>query len=165
MTSPSNSSSLARVPRQVEPWRAPDWQRLWLSSQSPARPWRTLALVPAGPGGAPDIMLQIAVSLAHTGMTHLGVPIQVADATRITLGQLVHFTEELKYYEEQNAIVLLVLSALSENVTSAPLAQSADRSLLCVLVREMSSADAKKTIEQLGRDRFIGSALFRFRDP
>jgi hypothetical protein len=164
MNSSSNHASLARVPRQIEPWRNPDWQQLWLSAQSPPKAWRTLALLPAGPGASPEVMMQIAVSLAHTGMTHLGVPIQVADATRITLGQLVHFTEELNYYERQDAMVLLALSALSENVTSTSLAQSADRTLLCVLMDTMSAADAKKTVERLGKDRFIGSALFRFRD-
>lgn len=120
-----------------------------------------MALVPAGPGASPETLLQIAVTLAHTGMTHLGVPVQVADATRLTLEQMTQFLEELEYYERQGAMVLLVLAALSDNVTSTSLAQSADCALLCVLLREMRVADAKKTIERVGKSRFIGSAVFR----
>jgi len=153
--------ALARPSREIEPWRTPDWQRLWLASQASPRPWRSLALLPAGPGASPETMLQIAVSLAHTGMTHLGTPIHVADATQITLAQLTQFTEELEHYGKQSGIVLVALSALSESVTSLTLAQTTDWVLLCVLLRKMSIAEGKKTVERIGKERFLGSAVFR----
>jgi hypothetical protein len=155
------TNALVRTSRELEPWRTPDWQRLWLASQGATRPWRSLALLPAGPGASPETMLQIAVSLAHTGMTHLGTPIHVADATRITLAQLTQFTEELEHYGKQSGIVLVALSALSESVTSLRLAQTTDWVLLCVLLRKMSIAEGKKTVERIGKERFLGSAVFR----
>jgi hypothetical protein len=154
-------SALARPSREIEPWRTPDWQRLWLASQGNTRPWRTLALLPAAPGASPETMVQIALSLAHTGMTHLGTPIHVADATRITLAQLTQFSEEMEHYGRQNGLVLVALSALSESVTSLSLAQAADWVLLCVLLRKMSMDESKKTVERIGKSRFIGSAVFR----
>lgn len=155
------TNKLARPGRELEPWRTPDWQRLWLASQTSARPWRSLALLPAGPGASPETLVRIAVSLAHTGMTHLGTPIHVADATRITLAQLAQFTEELEHYGKQSGIVLVALPALSESVTSLPLAQATDWVLLCVLLGKMSMAEGKKTIDRIGKPRFIGSAVFR----
>jgi len=46
-------------------------------------------------------------------------------------------------------------------VTSVSLAKSADAALLCVVLGEMSTTDAKKTVEQIGAAHFIGSAVFR----
>lgn len=146
---------------QYEPWRTPDWQRLWLAAQVPGKAWRSLALVPAGPGAAPEISLQIAVTLAHTGMVHLGVPIHVADGTRVSLAELVPFSEEIERYTAGTELILIALSAVSDNVTSVSLAQAADRSLLCVLLGQMSIADSKQTLLRIGRDRFLGSVVFR----
>jgi len=142
-------------------WQMADWQRLWLSTRTEKRRWRSMALVPAGPGVTPETMLQIAVTLAHTGMVHLGAPIHVADATRITLSQLVPFSEELAWHMRETEMMLLALSALSENVTSISLAKTADCALLCVVLGQMSTADAKKTVAQVGASHFIGSAVFR----
>jgi hypothetical protein len=154
----TKSGALARSTSQ-EPWRRPDWQSLWLASQS--RPWRSLALVPAGPGASPEMLVQVAVTLARTGMVHLGTPIHVADATRITLAQLAAFTDELEHYAQQNSMILIALPALSENVTSFSLAQSADLSLLLVLLQQMAVSEARKTVERVGAQRFIGSVVLR----
>lgn len=142
-------------------WQAPDWQRLWLATRTERRPWRSLALVPAGPGASPEMMMQIAVNLAQTGMVHVGSPIHVADATRVTLPQLVPFSEGIAWHMRESEMMVLALSALSENVTSLPLAKAADAALLCVVMGAMSAADAKKTVTEIGPAHFIGSALFR----
>ncbi|MDB4972142.1 MAG: hypothetical protein JWN48_483, partial [Myxococcaceae bacterium] len=61
----------------------------------------------------------------------------------------------------QDGIVLVALSALSESVTSLALAQTTDWVLLCVLLQKMSTAEGKKTVERIGKARFLGSAVFR----
>lgn len=159
-TTASEITALAPRSAKLQPWHTSTWQRLWLASQVEARPWRSLALIPAGPGVAPETMVQIAYSLAHTGMMHLGTPVHVADATRVTLAQLVSFNEELEQ-AKHSGMVLLALSALSENVTSLSLARATDNALLCVVLRQMAAADGKDTVERIGKERFIGSAVFR----
>lgn len=154
-------TALVRTQGRVEPWRNADWQRLWLASQLPGRPWRSLALVPAGPGTVRELTLQVAVGLAHTGMTHLSIPIHVADATRVTLQQLVPFLDEVRAYTEDAGMILVALPPVDESVTSVSLAQAADCALLCVQLGHMSTSDAKKTVERIGHQRFIGSAVFR----
>ena len=46
--------------RQIQAWTDPDWQRLWLTLDH--MPWRTLALVPGGAGGPPDLTLRAGTS-------------------------------------------------------------------------------------------------------
>lgn len=147
---------------EFEPWKHADWQRLWLASQSASKPWRSLALVPAAPGAPPELTLHIAVTLAHTGMVHLGAPIHVADATRLSLGELVPFSEEVtRYTAETGGMILVALPPISDNVTAVSLAQAADRCLLCVMLGKMSIADSKKTLARIGQSRFVGSVVLR----
>lgn len=153
-TSPRKQHALA-------PWQDQDWQRLWLATQEQERPWRSLALLPAGPGFSNETMLQIAVTLSHTGMTHLGGAIHVADGTRVRLADLVDFSQEIARCTQHNDMVLIALSAANDNVTSVSIAQAADCALLCVLRGEMRTTHAKKTIEEVGSAHFIGSAMFR----
>jgi hypothetical protein len=155
---PSGSLLARRATARVEPWRNEEWQRLWLATQS--RPWHTLAIVPAGPGAPLDFTVTIATTLARTGMTHLSTPIHVADATKLPLAHLVGFAQELQRYAKEGEFVLVALAAASENPITISLAQSTDAVLLCVLMEEMSSADAKKTVDRIGAPRFLGSAVF-----
>jgi hypothetical protein len=156
---PASEGPLARTNAvRVEPWRNHEWQKLWLAMQS--RAWRSLAVVPAGPGAPPDFTVTVATMLARTGMTHLSTPIHVADATRLPLAHLVAFADELQRYAKDGDFVLVALAAAADNPITISLAQSADAALLCILMEEMSSADAKKTVGRIGAARFLGSAVF-----
>jgi hypothetical protein len=155
----SEETALALRSAAIEPWRHVDWQRLWLSVQT--RHWKSLAIVPAGAGAPPDFALTIATTLARTGMMHLGVPIQVADATQVRLANVVPFTEEVRRYQSQPDLLLLALAPIAENPVMTSLAQSADCSLLSVLFESMASADAKKTVSAIGKERFLGAVTFR----
>lgn len=142
-------------------WRKAEWQQLWLSVQTHKRRWRSLALVPAGVGAPPELTQQIAVTLAHTGMAHLGSPVHVADATHVQLEHLMQFSEEMQRYGAEGCPILVALPPLAESVTALPLAQGTDAALLCVALDHMRSADAKATLARIGSQRFIGAAVFR----
>jgi hypothetical protein len=150
--------ALAVPQAQIEPWRREEWQRLWLSVQ--ARKWRALAVVPAAPGGPPNFSLSIAVTLARTGMMHLGVPIQVADATTIQLSNVATFIDEVWRYRESGELILVALGPMKESAVCGSLAQSVDAALLCVLLDKMAWGDAKETVNKIGRERFVGSIVF-----
>lgn len=155
----ATSEALALAPAQVEPWRQEEWQRLWLSVQ--ARKWGALAVVPAATGAPPDFALTIAVTLARTGMMHLGVPIQVADATHIQLSNVSPFMDEVWRYRDNGELILVAVAALKESPVSASLTQSVDAALLCVLLEKMAWSEAKETVKKIGRERFVGSIVFR----
>lgn len=142
----------------AEPWRDPEWQRLWLAVEN--RQWRSLALIPAGDGASIDFSLIIAVTLSRTGMVHLGRPVQVADATQVPLAQLSRFLGEVQRFTNEGERLLVALPPLGSSPITATIAQSVDAAVLCVLFEKMSSSQAKKTVRLVGQSRFLGSAIF-----
>jgi len=159
MKDPTTSSApLVHVGKRVEPWKQPDWQQFWLTIR--ARPWNSLAVVPAASGGPPDFTLNIAVSLARTGMVHLGVPIRVADATQVPLDQMIQLSSEITQSVAAGDVVILALGTIVESPVAISLAQSVDYSPLCVLFERMAVAEARKTVNLIGTQKFIGSAVF-----
>jgi hypothetical protein len=135
-------------------WSAADWQRLWVATQT--RAWHSLALVPAGPDGALDTTLDIAMSLARTGMRHLGHQIHVADATQLELGSATEFMNQVRA-SVSTGRVILALSPIMVHPVMVPVARTVDCALLCVVLGQTRSADAQRTVEEIGRDKFIGA--------
>ncbi|HVW26972.1 MAG TPA: hypothetical protein VHC69_16505 [Polyangiaceae bacterium] len=150
-------TALAKRPAQ-ELWQDAEWQRLWLSARQ--RSWSSLAIVPGGAGAPPDFALTIAVTLARIGTMHLGTPVQVADATNMPLIHLAQLTEEIGRLKSEGELVLIAVAPAKENPITVSLAQSADCSMLCILLEVMSAAEARRTVSSIGPPRFIGQAVF-----
>lgn len=142
----------------MEPWHDAEWQRLWLTIE--ARPWRTLALIPASEGASLDFTPMIAMLLSRTGMVHLGRPIQVADATHVPLNQLTAFFSEVERSTGHGERLLVALPPADKNAITASIARASDAALLCVLSEKMSMRAAKRTVNLVGSTRFLGSAIF-----
>jgi hypothetical protein len=155
---PVSEGPLALRERRVEPWLRVDWQRFWLTVRG--REWRSLALVPAGQGAPADFTLTIAVSLARTGMMHLGVPIRVVDATRVPLKQMMQLIDEVNNCIASGDLVIIALSTTAESPITVSVARAADSALLCIMMERMAIADAKSTVDHVGQQKFIGSAVF-----
>lgn len=155
----SPGTGLAVSPEsEIATWRDPEWQRLWLAIES--RPWRSLAVVPAGKGASLEFTVNIAVALSRTGMVHLGSPVQVADATRIPLNQLTPFLDEVRRCTSTGERLLVALPPTESSPICAAIAQATDAAVLCVLIDRMTSAEAKNTVKVVGHSRFLGSAIF-----
>jgi hypothetical protein len=159
MNSRDETALAVRPSTQVEPWRGTDWQRLWLMLQQ--RPWTALAVVPASSGAPLDFTLDIALTLARVGMIHLAAPIQIANGTDLGLANVKEFLEEIARCRSAGDKILLALAPIGENPVTETLAQSADCALLCVLFERMDSAGAARTVGKIGRERFVGSTIFR----
>jgi hypothetical protein len=155
MTQPG---SIVLSSRSDERIRSADWQRLWLSIED--QPWRSLALVPTGVGAPLDTTVHIATALARTGMRHVGTQIQVADATDLRLEEASELTAQVRECT-QNGRVIVALAPVHVNPVTVSIAQMADRAVLCVLLNQMSLADAKYTTDQIGHQRFIGAVTLR----
>jgi hypothetical protein len=155
---PNNGPDSSIQRHLSEPWQDAEWQRLWLAVES--RPWSSLALIPAGDGASADFTLLIAVTLSRTGMVHVGSPLQVADATHISLSQLTAFCEEVKYCTSSGKRLLVALPPVGANAVTTSILQSVDAAVLCVLANKMTSSQAKRTIKHVGAGRFLGSAIF-----
>lgn len=143
----------------IEPWRGADWQRLWLTLQS--KRWTSLALVPASAGAPADFTLKIGLILARTGQIHVGSSLFLADGTAVQLSNMVTFTDEIADCRQTGSRILLALAPITDNPVTEALVQAADCALLCVMFESMTSAETKRTVSKIGKDRFIGSTVFR----
>jgi hypothetical protein len=131
---------------------------MWLATQEKA--WSTLAVIPAGVSHDPDFSVTVAMSLARTGMVHLGSQVHVADATRLSLRNSAQFLAQLKE-TMQSGPVIIALSPVSESSVTVPLARGANAALLCVQLGVMRLSDAKSTVKEIGRQHFLGAVTFR----
>jgi hypothetical protein len=147
-----------RTPAAIEPWLGATWQRLWLALQG--RPWTALALLPASSGAPANFTLEIATTLARTGMIHLNCPIHVADGGNVQLNNVAVFAEEVRRCRDVGDRVFLALDPLSQNPVAETLAQAADCVLLCVLFERMAASETARTVSKVGKERFIGSTIF-----
>ena len=154
-----NETTLAVRDQRIDLWRDPEWQGLWLALQ--ARPWTSLAIVPAAEGAPSDFSLRIAVILSRVGMVHLGRPVQVADGTNVPLAYLTQFMDEIGRCTQQGDPILVALAPITNSPLTVSIAQATDAALLCVLLERMSNSQAKKTVAKIGLNRFAGSSIFR----
>lgn len=156
------SSGLALESWQVQALGLPVLAEAELGSflwPNPPRAWRSLALVPAGEGAAPEVMLQIAVSLAHAGMTQLGAAIHVADATRIREPHSAEHAAELAECTQAGDRLLIALSRDGDVAVSGALAAGADGSLLCLFLTETRLSEARAAVERIGRDHLFAAVV------
>lgn len=132
------------------------WQKLWLATQR--RPWRSLAVVPVGGGIATP---RVARALAEVGSAHLGPGMMVTDATNVTLEWLQASMESWTKSQGRIDRMLIALGPVLERPASLAIARAADASILCLVLGEGSISEATRTIEEVGRDRFLGSVILR----
>jgi hypothetical protein len=150
--------ALAVREQSKDAWRDADWQKLWLALK--AKPWQSLAIVPAASGAPPDFTLTIAVTLARIGMLHLGAQIHVADATRVPLVRLEQFTDEVRRLNQEGDLVIIALPPIEQNPVTVAIAKAANAAALCILMEVMSSSETKRTVDRIGASHFLGSIAF-----
>jgi len=154
--SPSSDPSSALVLRANGGPLADDvrMQHLWLQLQQ--RSWRTLAVVSASPGVA---TLAAANHLAKIAWWYTGQPTVVFDMRDLSLRLLEHQLRDMASQVGGAERVFIALRSTSENPTAVPLARAADAAVLCVELGKTSTKAAQRTLDEVGRARFIGSIL------
>lgn len=133
----------------------PVWQRLWLRCQQ--HDWSSLALVGSSKRD-PDGMLEIANGMARLA-AELGQELIVIDARDMGLKDLPRVQEQVRNLTNRTKRCVVVLRLVSENATTVPLAQGLDAALLGVFIGETTSVGATRSIEEVGRSKFLGSIV------
>ena len=136
-------------------WERADWQRVWFAVQG--IPWRTLAVVP---GDERTGSLEIATLLMTIGRRH-GEPVYVADLRQVSPRYSRAFCEIVGQHVAAGDRVVLATTATSQNVATIPLVRAADCAILCVTLGATSIRGVESTIEQIGKERFLGSVVLR----
>jgi hypothetical protein len=134
-------------------WDRADWQRMWLHTQR--LKWRTLALVP---GDDQTSTLEVANLIARLAFDR-GESIRVADWRALRPRHVDALLDEARVDATQGARVVFATRSVSTNLSTVPIARAADCALLCVSLGSTSLASIKDTIEQVGREHFLGSLL------
>jgi hypothetical protein len=141
-----------------------DVRDLWLGMLR--RPWKSLALVPAAPGGfIPGSAL--AKALCDLGALYRGRPLPLLSASNLTLDQVTQFIDTMKRLEkatngqDQEHRAIVVLESVITNPLGIAVALAVDAVLLVVELGKSDERSAQRTIELIGRDRFIGSVALK----
>lgn len=141
------------APRANTPWDRADWQRIWLATQ--ARPWQTLAVVPADDGMS---TYEVATLITALGQHH-GEPMGFGDLRDVPLSGVTSVLDKMAWHVGRGERVVLATRSTRENLTTVPLARAADAVLLCVTLGTTPIEVVEEAVGHFGRDRFLGSIL------
>jgi hypothetical protein len=131
-------------------------QRIWASAQ--ALEWRSLALIPA----SDDVrVVPIARAFSALGFRSRGESIGVADFRDVHASSFRGPLEVIRWHVRRGERVILALRPCSAGDAMVSLVRAADCAILCVGLGASRIAPATAMVEQVGRDRFIGTVLLR----
>jgi hypothetical protein len=157
-SSEHSSGSAAGVPHPPAglpgAWDEPELQKIWLSMQ--AQEWRSLALVPASRKVA---VIELARAFSAAGLRQRGESIGVADLRDVSLPNVRGHIEVVRWHINRGERVIIALRSCFENAATIPIVRVADCAILCVALGATLVAEASATIEQAGRDRFMGTVI------
>ena len=139
----------------ARPWERASYQRIWLRLAS--CDWRTLAVVPAE-----DDMptYDVANLIMMLGASH-GESIGVLDFRDVRTKRALDAIRAAESQLDPSERVVFAARSIRENLATIPLGRATDCAILCVSIGSTSMDFAAETIEQIGKDRFIGSILVR----
>ena len=134
------------------------WAQLWFSGQRYV--WSTLVVVPAdtieGAAGA-------ARSLAAAGRLYRDGPVEMLDATGAKPADIPAIISAAADAASHGAQVVIVVDSPLANPAAIAIARSADAALLAVPLGGARLSRARRTIDTVGRERFIGSVAIHHR--
>ena len=144
--------------RPTGPSSQVDWQRLWITLQK--RTWQALGIIGAS-SGMKSTPMETASILADVGWQHLGKPIQTMDLRETPLNLVETRLGELRKIVERGDRVFVVLSPIMDNPSTVAIAPHVDALVLCLVLGITPLKDAEKTVEEIGRERFLGSVVLK----
>jgi hypothetical protein len=131
-------------------------QKLWLATQR--RAWRSLAVI-AGSEGLST--LELASTLAKIAWWYRGQPACVVDFRDLSLRLVEYQLREVATQMNQGQRVIIALRSIVENPATIAVAHVVDAAVLCVRLGETQISAAEQTLEEIGREKFIGSIVLR----
>lgn len=132
------------------------WGHTWFTLLR--SPWTSLVLVPARAGAS---ALFAAEALAEIGRRHQREPIQVINAEQISSGDLRTVLNTIVQLSGSTTRLLIAVSSPLTHDAAIPAARAADAAVLLVGVGRTPVADARRTIDAIGAQTFIGAIAVR----
>jgi hypothetical protein len=150
-------SARSRTPTQqfARPWERASYQRIWLRVAT--YDWRTLTVVPAE-DGMPTY--DVANLIMMLGASH-GESIGVLDFRDVRTNRALDAIRTAESQLDPGDRLVFAARSIRENLATIPLTRATDSAILCVSIGSTSMQFAAETIEQIGKEHFIGSILVR----
>jgi hypothetical protein len=147
------TSDLARTRPNLP---AAELQQLWFACLR--REWSSLVVIPAHSGGS---SLYVARSLAEVGGLHRNNPIKLIAAEGNDLTATSKLIIDMTGHVASGGLVIVALDSVVQNQAGIPIALAADAALLVVTYGESDLESARKTLDIVGHDRFVGTVSFQ----
>jgi hypothetical protein len=120
--------------------------------------WSSLVVVPSHEGGSG---LQTAQAILEVGSRQGTTPIHFLDAEGLELGSAQHVVNEMLAYVEQGDRVVVLIDSVVSNPVGLEVALAAERALLCVTLGDSDFSSARRTLDLIGKERFVGSVTLQ----
>ena len=130
------------------------WMRLTQQAQ-----WSSLVVVPAQPGTSG---LELGRAIVSAGGQYLRErPIRLVDAQGLSLGAASRLVSDIRSYVEQGGVIVTCIDSIISHPVGLRVALAAERALLCVPLGATQFTAATRTLELVGKERFLGSVTLR----
>jgi hypothetical protein len=131
-----------------------EWQRVWFALRQ--QPWTSLALVSTHE----DIdILAVAEALAATGRQVGERPVTVKDATGVELSAIQTVIEDINVAKDRDEWALVPVDPIPRNAAAIAVVRATSAAVLVIRLGESLMSDAQSTLEDVGRDRFVGTII------
>ncbi len=120
--------------------------------------WSSLVVVPSHVGGSGQ---QTARAILEVGTKQGTTPIHFLDAEGLELGSAQHVVNEMLAYVEQGDRVVVLIDSVISNPVGLEIALAAERALLCVTLGDSDFSSARRTLDLIGKERFVGSVTLQ----
>lgn len=134
-----------------------EWERAWQRTQS--KPWRTLAVLPADAESS-DAALELAKRLVELGAEH-GEDLDLANFRQIRLKRVASLLDVAEFIVSGGVRLVFATTSIEESPSAAMVARAADCVILCASLGGTRLRAVEDAVEQIGKERFLGSILFR----
>ena len=131
-------------------------QQLWFACLR--RDWSSLVVVPSHPGGS---SLPVARALAEIGGLHRSSPVKLITAEGMDMSATSRLIIDITSHVATGGLAIVAIDSVLSNQAGIPVALSVDAALLCVDLQEADVTSATRTLELIGRDRFVGSVTLK----
>jgi hypothetical protein len=104
--------------------------------------------------------MEVANMLSRLAWWYRGQPSSVADFRDLSLRLVEYQLGDLALQLERGAgSVMIALRSMTENPTVVPVARAVDAVILCVQLGATDIKSSRKTVDAIGRDRFLGTIV------
>ena len=147
------------VPQQKSANAAPSSAllHLWAMLNQRGR-WSSLVVVPSHESGSG---LQVVQAIIEVASKQSSTPVHFLDAEGLELGAAQHVVAEMMAYVEQGDRVVVLLDSVVANPVGLEVALAAERALLCVSLGTSDYTSARRTLDLIGKERFLGSVTLQ----